>query len=103
VAQAFAQHASIAVAIAAEREQLMRAVESRAVVGQAQGILMERHHIAASDAMTYLRRYATQLGQELRVTAQHLIDDQHLPVLAQGAGTATTPTDDSTSLISRAG
>ncbi len=100
VAQAFAHHASIAVAIAAEREQLMAAVQSRAVVGQAQGILMERHHITAEQALTVLRRYATHLQQELRVVAERLIADQHLPELEPGSGAAAPSRD---SLVSRAG
>ena len=64
LAQAFAAHASIAVAVAAEREQLLRAVQTRAIVGQAQGRLMERHHITADRALTALRRYASHTGQE---------------------------------------
>jgi len=102
VAQAFAHHASIAVAIAAEREQLMRAVQSRAVVGQAQGILMERHQITADQALTVLRRYATHLHQELRVIAERLIDDHQLPELEPGTG-ADLPGIDSSRPISRAG
>ncbi|HYP46941.1 MAG TPA: GAF and ANTAR domain-containing protein [Propionibacteriaceae bacterium] len=81
VAQVFAQHAAIAVAIATEREQLMRAVRTRGVVAQAQGILMERHHIPADHALTVLRRYATHLGQELFVFAQRFIEDRTLPPL----------------------
>lgn len=92
VAQTFAQHASIAVAIAVEREQLMRAVHTRSAVGQAQGILMERHHITADHALTVLRRYSAHLGQELRVVAQRLIDDHNLPQLEPAATISTSAT-----------
>jgi GAF domain-containing protein len=79
VAQAFAEHASIAVAIAAEREQLMRAVKTRTIVGQAQGLLMERHHITADQALTMLRRYSSHPGEELRNIARRVISDRSLP------------------------
>jgi GAF domain-containing protein len=101
VAQAFAHHASIAVAIAAERQQLMRAVQSRAVVGQAQGILMERHQITADQALTVLQRYATHLHQELRVVAERLIDDHQLPELDPSTG--GLPAGEPSRLISRVG
>lgn len=86
--QTFAELASIALAIAAEREQLMRAVQTRGIVGQAQGVLMERHHITAKRAGTVLQHYAAHLGQELPVIAQQLVEDQHLPELLSSA---TTP------------
>lgn len=87
MAQVFAHHASIAVAIATEREQLLRAVRTRSVVGQAQGILMERHGVTADHALTVLRRYATHLGQELAIVAQRYIEDRSLPPLDVAATT----------------
>ena len=81
LAQTFAEHASIAVAIAAEREQLLRAVQTRAIVGQAQGLLMERHHITADQALTALRRYSSHTGQQLQLIARRVIDDRNLPQL----------------------
>jgi GAF domain-containing protein len=74
LAQTFAEHASIAVAIAAEREQLLRAVQSRAILGQAQGLLMERHHITADQALTALRRYSSHTGQQLQLVARRVIN-----------------------------
>lgn len=85
VAQVFAQHAAIAVAIATEREQLMRAVRIRHLVGQAQGILMERHNIPADHALTVLRHYASHLGQELHVVAQRFVQDRTLPTVEEPA------------------
>jgi transcriptional regulator with GAF, ATPase, and Fis domain len=81
LAQVFAQHASIAVAVAAERQQLLHAIESRGVVGQAQGILMHRYGISDEQAMTILRRYSTHMEQKLRVVAAGVIRDQRLPDL----------------------
>ena len=90
LAEAFAAHASIAVAVAAEREQLLRAVQTRAIVGQAQGRLMERHHLSANRALTTLRRYACHTGQDLQLIAQRVIEDSNLPQLP---APATSPDD----------
>jgi GAF domain-containing protein len=81
LAQNFADHASIAVAIAAEREQLLRAVQTRAILGQAQGLLMERHHITADQALTALRRYSSQTGQQLELIARRVINGTNPPLL----------------------
>ena len=81
LAQTFAEHASIAVAIAAEREQLLRAVQTRAILGQAQGLLMERHHITADQALTALRRYSSHTGQQLQLIARRVIDGRKPPQL----------------------
>jgi transcriptional regulator with GAF, ATPase, and Fis domain len=81
LAQTFAEHASIAVAIAAEREQLLRAVQTRAILGQAQGLLMERHHITADQALTALRRYSSHTGQQLQLIARRVVDNWNLPQL----------------------
>ena len=79
LARTFAANASIAVAIAAEREQLLRAVQTRAVLGQAQGRLMERHHITADQALSALRHYSSHTGQQLQVIARRVIDGRNPP------------------------
>jgi GAF domain-containing protein len=81
LAQTFAEHASIAVAIAVEREQLLRAVQSRAILGQAQGLLMERHHITADQALAALRRYSSHTGQQLELIARRVINGRNPPLL----------------------
>ncbi|HEY5846685.1 MAG TPA: GAF and ANTAR domain-containing protein [Microlunatus sp.] len=88
LAQAFAAHAAIAVAVAAEREQLLRAVQTRAIVGQAQVRLMERHHLTADRALTALRRYASHTGQDPQLIAQRVIDDRNLRQLHPPATTS---------------
>ena len=77
----FAQQVSVAVAVAVEREQLVRARDSRAIVGQAQGILMERHQITAEQAFALLRRYSSHLNQKLRLVAERIVTDRSLPEL----------------------
>ena len=69
----FAQQASIAITTAVEREQLLRAADSRGIIGQAQGILMERYHISADHAFTVIRRSSSALNQRLRLIAERII------------------------------
>ena len=79
--QAFAQQASIAITVAVEREQLGQARDSRGVVGQAQGIVMERYQVTADEAFAVLRRYSSHLNLRLRLVAERLIADRNLPEL----------------------
>jgi ribosomal protein S18 acetylase RimI-like enzyme len=75
----FAHLASIAVAVAQERQQFGEAVTSHAVVGQAKGILMERFGITADQAFAVLRRYSSHRNQKLRVIAEAVIQERRLP------------------------
>lgn len=86
--QAFAAHASIAIAIAIERDQLLQAVAARGVVGQAEGLLMQQYGISADKAHTVLKRYATHLDQKLRQVATRFVEDRTLPELDLDLGTA---------------
>jgi ANTAR domain/GAF domain len=88
---AFAQQASIAIGVAVEREHLVRARDSRGVIGQAQGILMERYDMTADQAFAVLRRYSSHLNQKLRFVAERVLRNRSLPdlnamVLPQRAG-----------------
>ena len=80
----FARHASTSVAIARERDQLLKAVDSRGVVGQAQGILMERYDVDADQAFQVLRRYSSHLNQKLRSIAEGVVRSRALPDLQPG-------------------
>ena len=77
----FAQQVSVAIAFAVEREHLVRARDSRWIVGQAQGILMERYQITAEQAFAVLRRYSSHLNQKLRLVAERIVDERTLPEL----------------------
>jgi GAF domain-containing protein len=79
----FAHLASISVAVAQERQQLLEAITSRAVIGQAQGIVMERYGMTAERAFTVLRRYSSHLNQKLRVVAEGVIRNRRLPESAE--------------------
>jgi GAF domain-containing protein len=77
--QAFATHASIAIAIARERDRLLQVVDSRGVVGQAQGLLMQQYDISAEQAFVVLKRCAAQVDQKLRLVAARFVEDRILP------------------------
>jgi uncharacterized protein YigA (DUF484 family) len=77
----FAQQASIAITVGVEREQLRRARDSRGIIGQAQGILMERYEITAEQAFAVLTRYSSHLNQKLRLVAERIVSERSLPGL----------------------
>lgn len=74
----FAAHAAVAYAAAHEQAVLSRAVETRQVIGQAQGILMERHRVTAEQAFAALVRVSQHRNEKLRQVAQRLADSGHL-------------------------
>jgi GAF domain-containing protein len=59
---------------AATAHQLQQALESRAVISQAQGILIAQHHCNRDHAFALLLRLAQQQGLKLRQAAQALVD-----------------------------
>lgn len=76
-----AAHASTALAATVastaadlEAAQLREALQSRDVIGQAKGILMERRGISADDAFDVLRRASQSLNIKLATVAQTLVD-----------------------------
>jgi GAF domain-containing protein len=81
----FATHAGIALAAAEARteshraEHLEQALSSRELIGQAQGILMERERITPDQAFDVLRRASQHLNVKLRVVAQRLVDTGERP------------------------
>ena len=60
-------------------ENLHSALSSREVIGQAQGILMERERILADQAFDVLRRASQYLNIKLREVAQTLVDTGERP------------------------
>ena len=67
-------------------DQLQQALVTRNLIGQAQGILMERERITADQAFDVLRRASQSLNVKLREVAQRLVDTGEAPVprLSQG-------------------
>ena len=78
----FAVHAGLALSHqhrenerdAAGAAQLRNALVTRELIGQAQGILMEREHITASKAFDILREASQHLNVKLRDVAQGVVD-----------------------------
>ncbi|MCC8249344.1 GAF and ANTAR domain-containing protein [Saccharothrix luteola] len=75
----FAGHAAVAVATAQEREHLAEVVQTRDLIGQAKGILMERHRLTADQAFAVLVRASQQTNVKLRVIAERLTRTGELP------------------------
>ena len=80
VAMTFARHASVALASSHEIFNLQIAVDSRKLMGLAQGILMERFGIGSERAFDVLRRYSQTRNVKLSVIAQQVVDERRLPV-----------------------
>lgn len=79
LARLFARHAAAALAAVSAREGLERALQTRTVIGQAQGILMERFEIDADAAFATLRRYSQDKNIGLAEVARHLLNTSDLP------------------------
>jgi hypothetical protein len=60
-------------------DNLHEALGSREIIGQAQGILMERERISADQAFDILRRASQHLNVKLREVAQTLVDTGETP------------------------
>lgn len=73
VAQFLADHVSVALAHAKREANLALAVDSRTVIGQAQGILMERYSLDPQQAFSVLRRYSQDRNIKLRQVAEEVI------------------------------
>ncbi|MET0448129.1 MAG: GAF and ANTAR domain-containing protein [Aeromicrobium sp.] len=79
VAQLFAKHAAAALAAVSLREGLQNAIDSRTIVGQAQGVLMERFGVDADRAFSILRRYSQDGNRKLTDVARSLVETLKLP------------------------
>jgi AmiR/NasT family two-component response regulator len=75
MADLFATHAAIALGHAEERENLNQALQSRKVIGQAIGILMERYQLTEDRAFSFLVRASSHGNIKLRDVAAELVDE----------------------------
>ncbi|MEU9439919.1 GAF and ANTAR domain-containing protein [Streptomyces sp. NPDC048304] len=67
-----ASHCAVALASASTEEQLGHALETRHAIGEAMGILMERHRLSEDDAFDVLRRVSQHHNVKLRDVAQRV-------------------------------
>jgi len=79
VAEILGRHASIAFATARQEESLAEAIDARKLVGQAQGILMERYDLDDRRAFDVLRRYSQDRNIKLHEVARLLVNTRQLP------------------------
>lgn len=77
-AQLYADHAALAIARARSEASLWQAIEARRLIGQAQGILMERFELTGDQAFAVLRRYSQDSNVKLRDVARKLIATRNL-------------------------
>ena len=82
---AFATQAAVALRSARDKEDLRIAMATRNLIGQAQGILMERYKMTAEQAFAVLTRASQDTNVKRRDVAQHLIDTGRPPPVAAAA------------------
>lgn len=76
VATAYATHAAIAL----DKSTLGRALDNRDLIGQAKGILIERHRLTAEAAFELLVETSQHTNKRLLDVAEHLVMTGDLPV-----------------------
>ena len=69
----FATHAAIAMSGARREQQFRVAISGRDLIGQAKGILMERHKLTADQAFSVLNRASMDTNMKLRDVASRLV------------------------------
>jgi GAF domain-containing protein len=79
VAEIIGRHASIALSSARQEESLAQAIDTRKLVGQAQGILMERYDLDDRRAFDVLRRFSQAQNLRLNEVARILVTTRQLP------------------------
>ena len=75
----FASHAAVAYDAVRQQAGLARSVATRQLIGQAQGILMERHKVTADQAFGLLVRVSQHRNIKLRDIADALVSTGVLP------------------------
>ena len=79
VGELLAAHAAVAYSAAQRESALFRALDSRSLVGQAQGILMERGRVTAEQAFAELQRASQARNLKLAEVARRLVETGDLP------------------------
>jgi AmiR/NasT family two-component response regulator len=77
IAELFAAHAAIALGNACTQETLNDGLQTRKVIGQAIGILMERYEMTEDRAFAFLVRASSTSNIKLREVAQGLVDQKN--------------------------
>lgn len=81
-ARHLAGHAVVAIADVRERTTLRSALATRTVIGQAEGLLMERYQLDADGAFAVLTRFSQHSNVRLVDIAEKLVATRELPTIA---------------------
>ncbi|MGY2085746.1 GAF and ANTAR domain-containing protein [Blastococcus sp. SYSU DS0539] len=79
IGRIFAGHAAVALAGAEHEANLRSGMANRDLIGQAKGILMERHRLTADQAFGVLARVSQELNRKLVDVARELTDTGAVP------------------------
>lgn len=79
VAQALAGHLSVVMAAEKQIDQLGLALHNRTIIGQAQGVLMERYAMSADQAFDYLRRISSHSNRKVSAVAVDIAETRQVP------------------------
>ncbi len=93
LAHLISRHAAIALVASFTLEGLTLALDGRKRIGQAQGILMERHGLTEEQAFAVLKRYSQDFNVKLRDVAERLVHTKRLPDKRPVAGLGEPPVD----------
>jgi cysteine sulfinate desulfinase/cysteine desulfurase-like protein len=77
VMQVLGAHASVAIATSREMDNLRAALDSRTLIGQAQGVLMAVYDLDATGAFHYLRRLSQDGNIRIVKVSEHVIAQRH--------------------------
>ena len=84
VAQALAGHLSVVMAAEKQIDQLGLALHNRNIIGQAQGVLMERYDMTADQAFDYLRRISSNTNMKVAIVAAEIARTRRIPDASDG-------------------
>lgn len=74
-AQALGAHIAVAMTASIRIDQLQTALQNRTVIGQAEGMLMDRFSLTGPQAFQVLRRISQDRNVKLKTIAQRLVDE----------------------------
>jgi GAF domain-containing protein len=75
----FAHQASLVMGFVVHEAELLQAMDANILLGQAQGILMQRFNIGSRTASALLHRYASSSETNLQELAEKVVQTRHLP------------------------
>jgi GAF domain-containing protein len=89
IARILGAHAAIAVRRLRRDEAVSRAIDSRTLIGQAEGVIMARYRVTPDQAFAALTRCSQATNRKLRDIAAEVVRTQTLPVLTASEQSTT--------------